>query len=257
MSTIFRDIDIDNWEKKSLSTVLGICGFFPAYVNYLFIGSSRKILIIGDSGGRDYNFIKKFDKTITVFDITMQSNVELKDQIIGDANIKLPFKSKSFDAVVAFEVIEHLKNDAHFLLEIRRILKDDGIFSISVPFLNDYRDFHIRIHTDLTIKRLLVVHGFKIEDFIYRGAFLFLNNLIGFLDGIFIKIAHLLLKKNPVIMRLMINELFTKNILIPIGRTKAGKFLSKYVRSYYGGFIKATKSDFFDINKTNIIEFRR
>jgi SAM-dependent methyltransferase len=139
-------------------------------------------MIVGDYGGRDYNFLKKFDKSITVIDISKQSNINSDDQIIGDINKNLPFESESFDAVVAFEVIEHLINDSSFLLEVKRILKSDGVFSVSVPFYNDYADFHLRIHSDFTIRRLIAACGFKVDDFIHRGVFLYLNNVIGFID---------------------------------------------------------------------------
>ena len=256
MSTIFKDIDIKNWEKNSLNNVLGICGFFPAYVNYLFVRDKNKVLIIGDYKGRDYNFLKRFGKDITVFDINLQSNIEIEDQVIGDANNDLPFESKCFDAVVVFDVIEHLLNDGNFLLEVRRILKEDGTLSFAAPFLNDYADFHLRIHSDSTVKRLLGVSGFRITDFVYRGAFLYLNNLLGFVDGAFIKLISLFSKKDAVVLRLRVNEFITNKILVPIGKRKVGKFLSRYIKGYYGCFVRAIKGEFLNINEINISKFK-
>jgi len=45
----------------------------------------------------------------------------------------LAFPSSSFDTVVSFETLEHLENHDRFLLEIKRILKDDGMLIISTP----------------------------------------------------------------------------------------------------------------------------
>lgn len=49
---------------------------------------------------------------------------------------KLPFKDKTFDKVVASEVLEHLQDDRKTLKEVFRILKPGGIFVISTPSIN-------------------------------------------------------------------------------------------------------------------------
>ena len=48
---------------------------------------------------------------------------------------KLPFKSESFDCVVSFQVIEHIepKTALTYLSEIKRVLKNGGIFICSTP----------------------------------------------------------------------------------------------------------------------------
>jgi SAM-dependent methyltransferase len=46
----------------------------------------------------------------------------------------IPVESESIDAVLLTEVIEHLKNPAEVLLEVKRILKKDGIIIGSTPF---------------------------------------------------------------------------------------------------------------------------
>jgi len=50
----------------------------------------------------------------------------------------LPFKSSEFDYVICSEVLEHLKETAPAIREIRRVLKDDGLAIISVPNLFCY-----------------------------------------------------------------------------------------------------------------------
>ena len=46
---------------------------------------------------------------------------------------ELPFADASFDLVTALDVIEHIEDVGPALSEIRRVLKDDGIFLCSVP----------------------------------------------------------------------------------------------------------------------------
>jgi len=49
---------------------------------------------------------------------------------------KLPFKDKSFDFIVASEILEHLSDDRKALVELYRVLKKDGILVITVPNTN-------------------------------------------------------------------------------------------------------------------------
>mgnify|MGYP000008674665 CR=1 FL=1 len=46
-----------------------------------------------------------------------------------------PFEDNYFDAVTAFELIEHLFDPDHFLGEVWRVLKPEGIFVLSTPNL--------------------------------------------------------------------------------------------------------------------------
>lgn len=45
----------------------------------------------------------------------------------------LPFADDSFDCVVSFQVIEHIKRDRAFVEEVRRVLKPGGRFIVSTP----------------------------------------------------------------------------------------------------------------------------
>ncbi len=45
----------------------------------------------------------------------------------------LKFSDKYFDAVCSFETLEHLDYPERFIAEVGRILKDDGVFILSIP----------------------------------------------------------------------------------------------------------------------------
>ncbi|MFQ5849499.1 MAG: class I SAM-dependent methyltransferase [Candidatus Binatia bacterium] len=45
----------------------------------------------------------------------------------------LPFRTGSFDLVLALDVIEHVEDDLRALSECRRILKDGGLLIVTVP----------------------------------------------------------------------------------------------------------------------------
>jgi SAM-dependent methyltransferase len=46
---------------------------------------------------------------------------------------RLPFRSESFDAIIAAEILEHLPDDAAAMAEIARVLRPGGTFAVTVP----------------------------------------------------------------------------------------------------------------------------
>ena len=57
------------------------------------------------------------------------ANVEFKEGVVPP----LPFADESFDYVVSFQVIEHIKRDKEFVREVHRVLKRGGKFIVSTP----------------------------------------------------------------------------------------------------------------------------
>lgn len=58
----------------------------------------------------------------------------------GDAHDLSLFDDDSFDAVVAFEMIEHVEDQARVLEEVRRVLAPDGLLIMSTPDRRAYGD---------------------------------------------------------------------------------------------------------------------
>lgn len=48
---------------------------------------------------------------------------------------EIPFENKSFDTVIATEVLEHCPTPSNLLKETVRVLKPDGVFFFTVPFI--------------------------------------------------------------------------------------------------------------------------
>ncbi|MFY0628250.1 MAG: class I SAM-dependent methyltransferase [Reichenbachiella sp.] len=66
-------------------------------------------------------------------------------------------KDNSFDTVISFQVIEHIKDDVNFLKEIHRVLKPKGKAIITTPNIKmtlSRNPWHAREYTSLELKNL-------------------------------------------------------------------------------------------------------
>lgn len=88
-----------------------------------------------------------------------------------DLTDKLPFPSRKFDLICAFEVLEHIPDDTFVLREINRILKKNGVCLISFPlnmqFWNSYDKAvgHVRRYNPEKIEETFTMCGLKIVKY--------------------------------------------------------------------------------------------
>jgi len=57
--------------------------------------------------------------------------------VLADGGV-LPFADESFDAVFSFSVLEHVKDPARVVSEMKRVVKRGGVIQISAPHLIQY-----------------------------------------------------------------------------------------------------------------------
>lgn len=70
----------------------------------------------------------------------------------------LPFKDEEFDCVVSFQVIEHMRDDKHFVREVLRVLKPGGKFIVTTPnrpMSLTRNPWHVREYRPEQLKELL------------------------------------------------------------------------------------------------------
>ena len=100
------------------------------------IGNKLDILDVGSGDGIIGDYISKMGHTITSVDlptVVVQSHrIRSSLAVAGDAE-RLPFRSNSFDLVLASEIMEHLWNPHGLINEAYRVLKENGYFIISTP----------------------------------------------------------------------------------------------------------------------------
>ncbi len=77
---------------------------------------------------------------------------------------RLPFEDKAMDSVVTHQVFEHVFQPNEFLCEINRVLKDQGILMLSVPFVWDEHEqpYDFARYSSFALTSLLKEHGFEI-----------------------------------------------------------------------------------------------
>jgi len=90
----------------------------------------------------------------------------LTADIVADLNEVLPVESNVADCIVSFQVLEHIYNHKTFINEAYRLLKNDGILFITIPWqwrIHEAPYDYFR-YTPYGIKRLLEDAGFSIES---------------------------------------------------------------------------------------------
>lgn len=63
------------------------------------------------------------------YDATLPANAEFRQMEVPP----LHFEDESFDCVISFQVIEHIKRDREFVREVHRVLRKGGRFIVSTP----------------------------------------------------------------------------------------------------------------------------
>lgn len=84
----------------------------------------------------------------------MPANVEFREAKVPP----LPFEDETFDFVVSFQVIEHIKHDEAFVAEVRRVLRKGGKFIVSTPnkpMSLTRNPWHVREYTAAELGALL------------------------------------------------------------------------------------------------------
>jgi len=119
----------------------------------------KAVLDIACGEGYGSNLLADFAVSVTGIDISQEAIQHAEARygkktnlffIQGDCS-SIPLKDSSMDLVVSFETIEHHDKHQEFLLEIKRVLKKDGVLIISTPDKKEYSDltghineFHVK-----------------------------------------------------------------------------------------------------------------
>ncbi|MFN7044602.1 MAG: class I SAM-dependent methyltransferase [Flavobacterium sp.] len=112
------------------------------------------------------NFILQTSKVERYVGLDIESALEYDKSVRPDYTwngVTMPFENESFECAFGTEVLEHCPEPEIVLKEVFRVLKDDGVFFFTVPFLwnlhevphDEYR------YTPFSLERHLKNSGFK------------------------------------------------------------------------------------------------
>lgn len=113
---------------------------FQILSEYLNLDPTDMLCDIGCGDGYwSKRFVKANDCQVFGIDLNLSRLVDARKGYIdsealflkGDIH-ELPYKSNSFDKIVSVCVLEHLKDDVQALGEMRRVIKENGILSMTV-----------------------------------------------------------------------------------------------------------------------------
>ena len=102
------------------------------------------------------------------YDATLPTNVTFQQMEVPP----IGFADESFDYVISFQVIEHIKRDKEFIKEVSRILRKGGKFIVSTPnapMSLTRNPWHIREYTESELKTLLNSDFSIVETFGVNG----------------------------------------------------------------------------------------
>ena len=129
---------------------------------------SGRVLEIGTGSGYGIEIIAPHATRFTTLDkhraegLTLPANVEFVSAKVPP----LPFADGTFDCVITFQVVEHIRRDGEFIREIARVLKPGGRLLITTPNRTmslTRNPWHVREYDLKEFSKLLSPHFAKVE----------------------------------------------------------------------------------------------
>lgn len=164
---------LDEWDRDRVGIITNI------------IGTGKTVIDLGSGCGAIGEEVRKQGNDVWILDSKKAVEIAKKNfpklNILAGTALDIPSNEK-FDVVLVSELIEHIIDIDKLFLEVKRVMKDDGIMIITTPNCSRLRNIvdllrglftrgfdymyenpiHIRFFTPVTFVQTLLEHGFKI-----------------------------------------------------------------------------------------------
>jgi len=139
-----------------------------------------RMLDIGSGGGYLSECLPFFYPRVRIFGCDVSKSAIKYAKKFGTGKVhyktmdkKLPYPSNYFDVCICTDVLEHIPDVPYFLNDVRRILKKDGVFFLSIPCEGQPYTLHwllrkIGIWKNLTFKHVGHIHSEFTHEYIIR-----------------------------------------------------------------------------------------
>jgi ubiquinone/menaquinone biosynthesis C-methylase UbiE len=196
--------------------------------NYLEIRKNDKVLDIGCGKGFFCSILKKAGCEVYGIDSSQESILTAKKYIDNGINFQtgvaenLPYEDNCFDKVSSICVIEHVNNDDLFVKEVKRVLKQGGIFAFSADsltskyFSNEFIQQHVKdykvniLYDRQKIEKLLSDNEFEIieTEFLFNG---YLSSLVIKFGNFFKYKSFFIILFSMIYPLLLLDKVMNKN----------------------------------------------
>lgn len=175
--TLLYETELNHWWYKVRRKI--VKRLINQYVN----NENIKILDVGCGTGqlmkelKDVGEIYGIDFSVHAIDFCRKRGlVEVKQ---GSAT-SIPYGDNSFDVILALDLLEHVEDDHEAIKEMKRVVKDKGIFIIFVPAFNflwgrsDEIGKHFRRYSKERLLKVIKQNDLEVLRFSYFNFILFL-----------------------------------------------------------------------------------
>lgn len=177
----------------------------PYKVEYInrYLKSGQKVLDLGSGKGFYSMLAKTLGGIPTAYDFEEHFDAKSSevDFIKGSLEEKIKCDDNTYDAVFCWDIIEHIKNDDQLWLELKRVLKKNGVLYVSIPHRDDsllsscyltYCHFtdktHVREYMPSDIVDISKKYNLEIVESSLKGGDAYPYLILNFIDNKFFKI---------------------------------------------------------------------
>lgn len=167
---------------KGLETPIG------GYDRFLWVDSTllsnqfgKTILDVGCGEGTLLSMLKAKQNKVFGIDAseagrTASQKKDIDCRVVDISTEKFPYNDDIFDIVLCLETLEHIENPHNCIWEIKRVLKEKGLFIVSIP---NSKILHPYVYPGLfelkNFKTFLQLNSFEIQKIIGWGQAAMLN----------------------------------------------------------------------------------